>query len=270
MKFYIDFDHTLYNTNALITDMINCIAEYILNNGNFEEYPKNFMKLFPNIKVISVKKDINSITQLLMNNFGRLEDTVLKLPYNIFSLTQKFGQLFDYDYTPIKLEIDKIIDNGQKYLYNDSIDFLIGLKQRDNEVYILSHNGSDLEFQEQKIKGSGIVCNNLLNAAIITKESKAELTSQLIKDISKTNIFYADSNSEEIELIDYDHGIFIDDRPKDLEKLYSSVYKNEYPPFKIRIYRMSRENGTYSKLPLSIKVTSGIKEIKNFFELIST
>ena len=45
MKIYIDFDHTLYNSNALISDMIDCIANFIVENGNFENYSRKVKKL---------------------------------------------------------------------------------------------------------------------------------------------------------------------------------------------------------------------------------
>lgn len=264
MKYYIDFDHTLYNTNFLISDMLQSIAHYISKNGNFNEYPKHFKETFPNIELINIENNLDSIISALRTNFRRPKDTVLKIPYNIFSLVKQFANLFNCDYFEIESIINQIINSGQKYLYDDSITFLSGLKKYPNEVYLLSHDGNDLEFQVQKIKGSGLLDENLLDAAIITKESKSSLNKELLNDITKTSIIYLNSDYKKIESIDYSNGIFIDDRPKDIEMLYMSVYKNEVPPFKARIYRMIRENGTYSKFPLNVSDYSGIVEIQNF------
>ena len=97
----------------------------------------------------------------------------------------------------------------------------------------------------------------------ITKESKADLTNELLWDITKTSIINLNSSLKQIDFIDYANGIFIDDRPKDLERLYKTMYKNETPPFKPRLYRMVRKNGTYSKLPMNILDTSGIIQISD-------
>ena len=263
MKYYIDFDHTLYNTNCLISDMIDAISKYLLEKGDFEKYPKNFKNLFPDIELINIEKNLNTVTNVLRSNFGRPKDTVLKIPYNIFSLIKYFTKLFDCNYIEIESILNKIIDNGKKYLYEDSIAFLYSLKKAKYEVYILSHDGNDLEFQVQKIKGSGILEENLLDAAIITKESKADLTNELLYDITKTSIINLNSSLKQIDFIDYANGIFIDDRPKDLERLYKTMYKNETSPFKPRLYRMVRKNGTYSKLPINILDTSGIIQISD-------
>lgn len=264
MKYYIDFDHTLYNTNSLISEMLSTIANYILKNGNFNEYPKNFKKTFPNIELIKIENNLESIITALKANFGRPKDTTLHIPYNILSLLKVFTKLFDCNYFEIESIINEIIDNGQKFLYDDSIKFLSKLKELKNEVYILSHDGYDLNLQIQKIKGSGLIDNSYIDAIIVTKESKANLTSKLLQDTEKTMVININSNCKKVDSIDYENGIFIDDRPKDLERLYFSIYKNEKPPFKTRIYRMERPNGTYSNVPLNLPNNDGIKVIKNF------
>ena len=267
MKIYIDFDHTLYNTNALISDMINCIANYIFVNGDFEKYPENFKKAFPNLDVIPMQRNLNSITGVLRNNFKRPKDTTLKIKYNVFALAEKFAELFSCDYEGIETKIDETLGDGQKYLYDDSVKFLRDLKEDGNEVYILSHEGNDLSFQNKKIRGAGVFRPDLLNATIVTKESKAELDNESINDPEKTSINVTSLNYARPEEVDYEHGIFIDDRPKDLEKLYSSAYKNQQPPFRTRIYRIARENGTYSKNALNVPYSGGVKKVENLMQI---
>ncbi len=267
MKIYIDFDHTLYSTNDLKSDMISCISNYIFANGNFEKYPENFKKIFTDLDVIPIQKDLNSITNVLQNNLKRPKETTLKIKYNIFALAEKFSELFGCDYEKVKAEIDKTLDNGQKYLYDDSIKFLKELKEQGNEVYILSHEGNDLDFQNKKIKGSGIFRPELLNATIVTKESKAELDKDSINDPEVTSINITSPKYVRPKEVDYEQGIFIDDRPKDLENLYLSAYKNEQPPYKTRIYRIARENGTYSSSDLNVPYSCGVREVKNLSQI---
>ena len=69
MKYYIDFDHTLYNTNALIEDMLTTLSNFLYKNGNFENYANKFRTKYPDISLISVLKDKTSIMSFLKNNF---------------------------------------------------------------------------------------------------------------------------------------------------------------------------------------------------------
>lgn len=262
MKYYIDFDHTLYNSNSLIHDMLQNTSSYILKNGDFNKYPYNFKKIFPNIELIEIEKNIDSIFSVLQANFKRPKETILQIPYNIFSFLNVFTKLFDCNYLEIENIINQIIDNGEKYLYDDSVIYLTKLKKAKNEVYILSHEGTNLNFQIKKIKGSGLIDSKYIDGIIVTKQSKANLTPEMLIDTENTIIVSV--NKQKISFIDYEKGIFIDDRPKDLERLYNSVYQKEQPPYTTRIYRMARTNGTYSNEPLNLPNKNGIKEIKNF------
>ena len=220
MKYYIDFDHTLYNTNALIEDMLTTLSTFLYKNGN------------------------------LKNNFKRPSQTILKIPYNIFSLADVCSELFSCNNTEIKKEITAILENGEKYLYEDSISFLKNLKKEpQNLVYILSHNGNDVEFQNQKIRGCKLLDSSLLDATITTTESKASLQTEDFLDAKKVSVTKI-SKEDSPTCIDYEHGIFIDDRPKDLENLYNSIYKSKefYP---IRLFRIARTGGRYSKEPFT-------------------
>lgn len=250
MKYYIDFDHTLYNTNALIEDMLTTLSNFLYKNGNFENYANKFRTKYPDISLISVLKDKTSIMSFLKNNFKRPSQTILKIPYNIFSLADVCSELFSCNNTEIKKEITSILENGEKYLYEDSISFLKNLKKEpQNLVYILSHNGNDVDFQNQKIRGCKLLDSSLLDATITTTESKASLQTEDFLDAKKVSVTKI-SKEDSPTCIDYEHGIFIDDRPKDLENLYNSIYKSKefYP---IRLFRIVRTGGRYSKEPFT-------------------
>ena len=48
MNYFIDFDHTLYNTPLLTKDMLNALASYIskTSNNNFENILNNLTAKF--------------------------------------------------------------------------------------------------------------------------------------------------------------------------------------------------------------------------------
>lgn len=266
MNFYIDFDHTLYNTNKFIDDLINSIANYIIENGDFKHFATNFKKIFPDLEPFKINKNIDSIKDVLKDNFKRPEETYLKIEYNIFILANNFCKLFSCDFDDLKLNINNIIENGEKYLFTDSLHFLKNLKKSCSKVYILSHEKNDLDFQAQKILGSGIFSKNYIDAIILSKISKAKLTKKALTD--KENIYIASPDNIMPDYIDYENGIFIDDRPKDLENLYFTCYGNKLPK-KNRIYRIERPNQKYTNSSFSenFKFGTNIKIIHNFNEL---
>lgn len=276
LKFYIDFDHTLYNTNALISDMLEKTSEYILCNGNFKSYQTNFKNMFPSLEILPIEENKESILYALRSNFKRPEETYLGIEYNIYALINTFAKLFSCDTTVITKNLNKLLDDGQKYLYDDSVSFLKKLKSAGHEVYILSHERTDLDYQNKKILGAQILQNGLIDAIIVTKISKATLNVENYNNSSVTSITYAPGAKPIQNEVDYLNGIFLDDRPKDLEALYESAYSKELPNIlKVRIFRIARPNGTYANKPLDehilsngiIKVSSPT-EIFNFIDLL--
>ena len=267
MNFYIDFDHTLYKTNELISDLICFNANYILENGDFESFSMRFKKLFPNLEPINIEKNLSSIIQVLKDNFKRPEETNLKIDYSIFTLSTTFGKLFCCDCEDMKKHIYEILSNGKKYLYDDSVPFLNSLKVNGHKVYILSHERYDLNFQKSKILGSGIFSPQLIDGIILSKISKASLDEQALKNNDIT--YVSSTNKSIINSIDYKNGIFIDDRPKDLEALFNKCYLDKKEPFKTQIYRIQRPNERYSNIPFSngLKYSSKINIIYSLDEL---
>ena len=132
MNFFIDFDHTLYNTPLLTSDMLNALATHISNVSN-----KNF----------------DDILEVLKNKFKRGLDNI----YDIYQLIDYFSTKYNYNVSDATIIINNVIANGQKYLFDDSIPFLKWLKEQNHKVYILSYNENEVYFQAVKIAGSGLL-----------------------------------------------------------------------------------------------------------------
>ncbi len=132
MNFFIDFDHTLYNTPLLTRDMLSSLALYISK--------------------ISAK-DYNKILENLKEKFKRGTNNI----YDIYKLIQYFTPQYDYDINEATDIINKVISNGKQYLFSDSIPFLKALKEQNHKIYILSYNENEVYFQTVKIAGSGLL-----------------------------------------------------------------------------------------------------------------
>ncbi len=195
MNIFIDFDHTLYNTKLLTKDMLNALAIYIskVSNENFE-----------------------SVLETLKNKFKRGNNNI----YDIYELIKYFSTIFNYDYKEATNIVNNVINNGAKYLFEDSIPFLKGLKKKNHKVYILSYNENEVYFQAVKIAGSGLL--KYVDGVFPTTTLKGEIP------------------------LDFSKCIFIDDKPKDL----ISIYNNH--PFKI--FRIRRKNDTYSEIETNLPI----------------
>ena len=204
MNIFIDFDHTLYNTKLLTKDMLNALAIYIskVSNENFEP-----------------------VLETLKNKFKRGNNNI----YDIYELIKYFSKIFNYDYKEATNIVNNVINNGAKYLFEDSILFLKGLKNKNHKVYILSYNENEVYFQAVKIAGSGLL--KYVDGVFPTTTLKGEIP------------------------LDFSKCIFIDDKPKDL----ISIYNNH--PFKI--FRIRRKNDTYSEIETNLP----IPEFTNLEEL---
>lgn len=133
MNFFVDFDHTLYNTPLLTRDMLNTLATYISqkSNDNFEHI-------------------LNTLTQ----KFKRGTTNI----YDIYQLIEYFSQnQYYYDIAEATSLVNQVIFHGKKYLFDDAICFLQNLKEQGHKVYILSYNEKEVYFQTVKIAGSGLL-----------------------------------------------------------------------------------------------------------------
>lgn len=132
MNFFIDFDHTLYNTPLLTEGMLKALTLYICKDSTYE---------------------YNNIFETLKDKFKRGTNNI----YDIYKLIEYFAVKFNYNVTEATKIINDVISNGQKYLFDDSIPFLKWLKEQNHKIYILSYNENEVYFQAVKIAGSGLL-----------------------------------------------------------------------------------------------------------------
>ena len=132
MNFFIDFDHTLYNTPLLTQDMLKALASYISASSG---------------------QDYNYIFEASKEKFKRGKNNI----YDIYKLIEYYGKQYNYNTDEAIDIINKVIAQGKQYLFPDSIPFLQNLKKKNHKVYILSYNENEVYFQAIKIAGSGIL-----------------------------------------------------------------------------------------------------------------
>lgn len=193
MDYYIDFDNTLYNTPLLTDKMLSKLVESACSQKKLD--------------AIELKNQCISL-------FNR------EHIYNIYELVSYFSDKYELDRSNIIKAIDNEILNGKNFIYDDSISFLENLKKNNNNIFLLSYSNNNLNYQTEKILGSGLA--PYFDGLFITSNPKYELD------------------------INYSNGIFIDDNPKDLLGLYSKNSK--------KIIRLKRLNNKYSKIELNIKI----------------
>lgn len=136
MNIYIDFDRTMFNSDAFLSDLDNILDSYNLSPTLFYEY---------------AKKDSE-------NGFN---------PYHILEIMQK-DIPFDKE---IIRKLDEIIISDQKYLYDDVIPFLKYLKDKRYQLILLTKGNTF--YQKLKIENTGIL--NYFDDLIITLKHKGEL-----------------------------------------------------------------------------------------------
>lgn len=205
-NWYIDFDSTLYNTSKLTADMLNALAQSLHQMTNISEE-----EALSELKANFNREHIYNIYKLCI---------FLELKYLIPS-----GTL-----SPI---IDKILANGDKYLYDDSEEFLMQLKKQGHRIQLLTATvGNDnIPFQCSKVQGSSIA--SLFDNIIITALPKYTLD------------------------IKYEKGIFVDDNPQDLQGLWKSGAK--------KVLRVKRPDNRYSSISIN---NSEIMEYTSLSEIL--
>ena len=132
MNYFIDFDHTLYDTPKLTKDMLSTLATYISKacHLNYDE-----------------------ILYSLTDKFKRGKDNI----YDIYELISFFANKYNYNEQKATEIVNMVIFNGKKYLFDDSLNFLKYLKSEGHKLYILSYNENEVYFQTVKIAGSGVL-----------------------------------------------------------------------------------------------------------------
>ena len=189
MNYYIDFDSTIYNTRSLVTRMINSLVDTIYSKKNLD------------------KQSLLQEIQSLFNNGNK----------HIYEVAKELSNTYNVESNLLITNLNNVISNGSDLVFEDSIPFLLRLKNQNNNIFLLTYSNKDIEYQTLKILGSGLC--KYFDAVYITSKPKYELD------------------------IDYSNGIFIDDNPEDLQGLYLKNAK--------RIIRIRREQNSYSKQDIS-------------------
>lgn len=146
MNYYIDFDHTLYDTPLLTKDMLNSISVSLTEQSGL-----NSDELFEECSKMFNRQNI----------------------YNIYELAKYFSNRYNCDSEKIISKLNLVIYNSEKNVFSDSIPFLKKLKNLNHTIYMLSYYEYGLEYQTAKIVGSKL--SNLFDCIIVTGNNKYEL-----------------------------------------------------------------------------------------------
>ncbi len=176
MDIYVDFDRTLYNTDQLYSDMFKTINNYGITSDMFEN--------------------------------GKQEFFQKPILFNFIELTRYICNKYNMSPAVIS-ELLTILENGEKYLYSDSNEFLLKMKHKNYNTSILTYG--DINFQMLKL--TPLSTCNIIDNIIITSNYK----------------FLLD--------LDYNNSIFIDDNPRDLMGLSQQGAK--------KVIRVKRKNSKY-------------------------
>lgn len=156
MIYYIDFDCTLYDTEKLINEMIERLADALSKNN-----------------------DYNEVFDFLTHEFktSRVPD--------VFKFCGTLAEKYNSSASALSKVIKTILSDGSRFVYDDVLSFFDAHKT--DKVKLLTFSTKEsTEYQKLKIKGSGL--EEFFDEIIITSKSKGEL------DIDyKSGIFIDDS-----------------------------------------------------------------------------
>lgn len=189
MTYYIDFDNTIFDTVSFYNDLKKIMHRYGINDYIIDKYQE-----------VSCYSPLKLINDLIEKNV--VDKSIL-------------------------IDIDKIFDNVEDYLYQDALLFLEKVKPN-NKLVLLTYGNKT--YQERKINSSKI--KDYFDEIIITDKSKASLE------------------------LDYQNGIFVDDNTDVLQEL--STRKPS------KLIRIKRSNNPRSNVVIN---NNFIEEYKDFNEI---
>lgn len=163
MNFYIDFDHTLYNTKTLKEKMLNSIVNSIKEQKNLDE---------------------DSLLEECKSMYNR------ENIYDIYELIQYFAQKYDLEALPIINNLNNQLLNCQDLVFEDSIRFLKKLKSAGHKIILFSYQPFGAQFSILKIAGSHLL--DYVDAEYISAFPKSEL------EINYTNGIFIDDNPKDL------------------------------------------------------------------------
>ena len=175
--------------------------------------------------------DIDSLNNDFIKIFNNIDNNYIKSLIKKYKNYYIVTNILIKDYHLENNYIDKVNNLFQNnYIYKDAITFLEKYYQKYNLI-LLTYSNS-IEYQKKKINSSNI--DKYFKDIIITTKDKSKLDN-----------------------IDYQNGIFIDNNPYELKKLYNKNILN--------IIRINHINDTYHKE----KTFNNTKEYQDFIELIN-
>ncbi len=175
---------------------------------------------------ISENKNIplDEVLEKIKNEYNPSKDS-------IYAYCEVLSEFYDMDKEILYKKVDFELDHGKERVYPDTWQFFNMLKDKGHTIILLTFIPKQNQiFQMKKLIGSGLA--KYYNIIIMTANQKYEID------------------------IDYHNGIFFDDEPITVQKLY------ENNPLKV--YRLRRNNAKYSHIDMENKE---IEEIENFNEV---
>ena len=130
MKYYIDFDNTLYETAKLTTCMLKAITDTVVEK---------------------LGKDHDEVETYVKEHFNSTTD-------NIFTYARETGKYYGIDSDLVENNVKAVVDNGNNIVFEDAERFLARLKDNGHEVHILTYiPKTNQEYQMKKLLGSGLM-----------------------------------------------------------------------------------------------------------------
>ena len=162
-RIIIDFDHTLFDTDALKRDLSGAVAEFGVNGDLFwETYPKAL--------------------QFVSGEMG----------YNTEKHLDLLQKSVSFNTAAAKSKMDAVISNSKNYLFPDTLNFLSRMVGLNVPLILLSRG--ERAFQNAKIRAAGI--ERYFREIHLTSEKKVSILPQLIKGDAK-QIFFINDHLEE-------------------------------------------------------------------------
>lgn len=162
-RIIIDFDHTLFDTDALKRDLAGALGEFGIKSDLFwETYPKAL--------------------QFVSGEMG----------YNTIKHLEILQKSVSFDSSAAKKKLDEVINNSKNYLFPDTLNFLSRMVGLNVPLILLSRG--ERAFQNAKIRAAGI--DRYFREIHLTSEKKVSILPQLIKGDAK-HIFFINDHLEE-------------------------------------------------------------------------
>lgn len=163
MKYYIDFDNTLYETAKLTTCMLDAICKTVVEK---------------------LGKEYSEIDEYVKANFNSTTD-------NIFTFARETGSYYGIDPDLVENNVKAVVDNGNNIVFEDAERFLTRLKENGHEVHILTYiPKTNQEYQMKKLLGSGLM--KYFDTITITSKYK------FLLDMDYTQGIYIDDDPRDL------------------------------------------------------------------------